>query len=237
MFYSDEDLLRVNFSTMPNFKWILLIVFWLSSSALGAQTAAVPNSEVGVVTEISKGILYIGGVQHSIVSIDTKRGIKRVAVQTMGVMQPLKVGESLSFAGPYITVSSELIVNTNEGFMFRPAEKSMAEHMQEMMGKAEAQAKEMEESGIPNAVPILLTESKEQTEERSYKRRTDLIIAVLTLVVALLAFKQIRRFMAATRQWIKSLIAKSSSLSEKQSVQQNSTADGSVDVSPRRDRG
>ena len=222
-----------------NRKWFLLAACWLSGVVLGAQTATAPVYEVGVVTAISKGALYIGGIPHSIATVDAGRGTKRVAVQTMGVMQPLKVGESLSFAGPYITVNSELIVNTNAGFIFRFAEKSMAEHTQEMMDQAEAQAKEAAKSGIPNAVPIMLMESKEQAEESSYKRRTDLLIAILTLIVTLLAFERVHTLVTITLRQIKSLITKFASkkpLPERQAAKQGAPADVPDDTSPQQGR-
>ena len=44
----------------------------------------------GVVTTISEGTLYIHGIPHCIATVDTNQGAKRVAVPTMGVMQPLQ---------------------------------------------------------------------------------------------------------------------------------------------------
>jgi hypothetical protein len=91
-------------------------------------------------------------------------------------MQPLRVGESLSFSGTTITVNSEQVINTKDGFLFRPAEKSMAAFMADMQAQAQAQMKKAAKSGIPNAVPTMLLESPEQTQEAASKRRTDILL-------------------------------------------------------------
>lgn len=201
--------------------WILGVVFLFSGITYGAQAQHQQSSYTGVVTTISEGILYIGGVAYCIATVSTVQGAKRVAVPTMGVMQPLQVGESLSFSGPAITVNSDLVINTREGFIFRMAEKSMATYMadmnRQMQAKAQTQAREAEKSGVPNAVPIMLMESQAQVEQSGSKRRTDILLTLLSLITALLAIERIQHFAVAPVRWIRTRFAKRITPSEKNS--------------------
>ena len=200
--------------------WLFVAVLWFSGSVFGQQSAITPAAYNGVVTTISEGTLYIHGIPHCIATVDTNQGAKRVAVPTMGVMQPLQIGESLSFAGPTITVNSILVINTQEGFIFRATEKGMAAYMADVMNSAQAKAMEAEKSGIPNAVPTLIVESREQVEQSTTKRRTDILLTLLSLLVALLAYERIQHFAVAPARWIRTRLAKRTTPPGGQSAQQ-----------------
>lgn len=191
--------------------WLFVGLFCLSSMAYGDLNTSTPTG-TGVVTAVAEGTLYIGGFAHSIATVETEGGTVRVAVPTRGVMQALQIGESLSFSGPNIDVTSGLVINTREGFIFRAAEKSMGAYMAEQMSQAkaaaEAQMAEVAKTGIPNAVPTLIMESQEQAQEGASKRRMDLLLMVLSILVAVLAFERIPRLITKPVHWIKSRLAK-----------------------------
>lgn len=217
------------------FGWALAVIFGLTSLVGDANAATTSTAEVGVVTSVSEGTLYIGGIAHSIATVNTGHGAKRVAVPTMGGMQPLQVGESLTFSGPSISINSDLVINTREGYIFRASEKSMAAFMADMTGKAQAQAEEEAKNGIMNAVPTVLMETPAQLQEKAQagaagaaKRRTDLlltllslVVALLALVVTLLAFERMQHLAVAPIRWIKSRFAKQSVFKAKESAQQS----------------
>lgn len=210
------------------FGWALVVIFGLASLVQDANGATTSTAEVGVVTFVSEGSLYIGGIPHSIATVNTGHGAKRVAVPTMGGMQPLQVGESLTFSGPSISINSDLVINTHEGYIFRASEKSMAAFMADMTSKAQAQAEEAAKKGIPNAVPTMLMETPAQLQEKAQaeaagaaKRRTDLLLTLLSLIVALLAFERMQHLIVAPIRWIKSRFAKQTVPKAKESAQQS----------------
>lgn len=220
-------------------KWVFFAVLSFSSIATASKTPDQPPIYSGVVTAVLDGSLYMGGISHSIATVNTDQGPKRVAVSTMGVMQPLQVGESLSFSGPTITVNSESVINTKDGFVFQPAEKSMAAVMVDMQSKMQAQVQEATRSRIPNAVPTMLMETPEQMEEGAAKRRTDLLLTlmsvVLTLmsvVLALLAFERMQHFAVAPIRWIKSKVRRPGVVVDKPAAQQMVQADGPASGGP-----
>lgn len=197
------------------FGWALVVIFGLSSLVQDANAATTATAEVGVVTSVSEGSLYIGGIPHSIATVNTGYGDKRVAVPTMGGMQPLQVGESLTFSGPNIFINSDPVINTREGYIFRASEKSMAAFMADMTSKAQAQAEKAAKNGIPNAVPTMLMETPAQLQEKAQtqaadaaKWRTDLLLTLLSLIVVLLAFERMQRIIVVPMRWIKSRFAK-----------------------------
>ena len=212
-------------------KWIGLgLLIPLSLLAAASEAMSQPEVYTGVVTSVSEGSLYLGGITHAIATVNTEKGSKRVAISTMGVMQPLQVGESLSFSGTTITVNSEQVINTKDGFLFRPAEKSMAAFMADMQAQAKAQMEKAAKSGIPNAVPTMLLESPEQTQEAASKRRTDILLTVMSLVLALLAFERIQQLTTAAVRWVKSRFGKKRPTASEEAAQQQVPRDA---ASPR----
>ena len=212
-------------------KWIaigLLISLLQFSTVSNAMSQ--PEVYSGIVTSVSEGSLYLGGITHAIATVNTEQGAKRVAISTMGVMQPLQVGESLSFSGTTITVNSEQVINTKDGFLFRPSEKSMAAFMADMQAQAQAQMEKAAKSGIPNAVPTMLLESPEQAQEAASKRRTDLLLTVMSVVLALLAFERIQQLTKAPVRWVKSRFRKERAIASEEAAQQQVPRDA---ASPR----
>lgn len=63
---------------------ILGVVFLFSGIAYGAHAAAAPVSYTGVVTKISGGVLYIGGISHRVATVNTAQGTKLVACSNNG---------------------------------------------------------------------------------------------------------------------------------------------------------
>jgi len=166
----------------------------------------------GKVVVIAEGSLYIGGLPHSIVSFDTGKGIEKVAVPTIGaVTQPIKVGETFIFSGPLIKVGENSVINTREGYVFRKEEKSMAQFQAEMMKEAQSQMEKLAAQGIPNAIPTLGLQTAEQAAESAESRRTDILLALIALLVALLAFDRIPRIFAVPIRWLRSRFGKTHS--------------------------
>ena len=153
----------------------------------------------------------------------------RVAVPTMGVMQTLQIGESLSFSGPNINVNTGFVINTEEGFIYRASEKSMGEYVEEQMRQAQAQVQvqmaEAAKTGIPNAVPTFLTESAAQAREGASKRQMDLLVALLSIIVAILAIDRVPRLISRPVHWIKLRLAKRTDASDGVAAQQQVAAE------------
>jgi hypothetical protein len=177
--------------------FIIFCVFAVVILAQGKVPTSTVKGETGVVRSLSDGVLYIGGIPHSIAVVETESGTRRVAVPAMS-QQPVQVGESLSFSGNNINVNSELVINTQAGFLFRGAEKNMAAYMADLMHQAQAQEEESAKNGIPNAVPITVMETAAQLREKAQveaasasQRRTDLLLTVLSIILALLAFERV----------------------------------------------
>lgn len=168
-----------------------------------ASMAAKPQTSAGVVSAISQGSLYLDGIPHMIATVDTPIGRKRVAFSTIGVMQALQVGESVSFSGPVILVNAEQVINTKAGFFFRPAEKSMSAFMADMQASAQRHAEAQANSGIPNAVPTVVLQTSEQEEASTSERRTDLLLTIFSIVLGLLAFDRLRGMFAAVYRWVR----------------------------------
>lgn len=208
--------------------WFLLGLLCLVPMAYGNQNPSTPAG-TGVVTAVSQGTLYIGGIAHSIATVETERGTMRVAVPTMGVMQTLQIGESLSFSGPNINVNTGFVINTEEGFIYRGSEKSMGEYVEEQMRQAQAQVQvqmaEAAKTGIPNAVPTFLTESAAQAREGASKRQMDLLVALLSIIVAILAIDRVPRLISRPVHWIKLRLAKRTDASDGVAAQQQVAAE------------
>lgn len=167
---------------------------------------------VGKVKVIAEGSLYVGGVPHSVVTFDTSNGTEIVAVPTIGaVTQPIKIGETFMFSGPIIRVGQDSIVNTHDGYVFRKAEKSMAQFQAEMMKNAQEQMEKLVGQGIPNAVPTIGLQTSEQAATSTERRRTDILLTLLSLVVALLALDRIPRLIAGPVRWFRSRFGKTRS--------------------------
>lgn len=187
----------------------LVVLLLLSAQVVAAEKA---KTHSGVVTSISGGSLYLDGIPHMIATVQVSGGKdeERVAFSTLGVMQGLQVGESISYAGPVIWVNLEPVVNTKAGFFFRPNEKSMSAFMAEMQANAQKQAQELSKAGIPNAVPTVLMQTSEQAEESASERRTDLILTIMSIVLALLAFDRLRSLVVGLYRWVRDRFAKKS---------------------------
>lgn len=84
----------------------------------------------------------------------------------------------------------------------------MEDMNRQMQAKVQAQAMEAAKNGIPNAVPTLLMESREQVEQSDSKRRTDIILALLSLITALLAIERIQNFAVVPVRWIRARFVK-----------------------------
>lgn len=164
-------------------------------------------SEVGVVTEVRPGTLYIAGFAHAIALVDTAQGPKRVAVPSIGVLQSIQVGESLVFSGPNLHLADEPVVNTSKGFVYRAAEKSMAAYLAEQIRVGQEQAQRMRadaaKTGIPNAIPTFVQESSQQARERTANRRTDILLWTISFIVALLAIERLPALAVRLLRWLR----------------------------------
>lgn len=193
--------MRIGFILISGFAAVILVH--------GTEPVTI-KAETGVVRSISDGVLYIGGIPHSIAIVETESGTKRVAVPAM-LQQPIQVGESLSFSGNSISVNSESVINSQSGFVFRGAEKPMAAYMADIMREAQAQEEEAAKKGIPNAVPITIMETAAQLREKAQaeaasasQRRTDMLLTVLSIILALLAFEKVAHIIKRLWLWLKS---------------------------------
>ena len=101
----------------------------------------------------------------------------------------------------------------------------MAEFIANKMSQAQLQAEKAAESGIPNAVPIMVMESSEQAAESATKRRTDMLLTLLSIIVALLAFERLQHFIVAPFRWLKSRFVKPTTTAESKTAEQTGPAD------------
>lgn len=187
----------------------LIIVPLTASTSFSQKTNGEIFTGSGTVVSVSPGSLYIGGVPHNILTLRVGNNTELVVIPSFGpTMQPISPGETVIFSGPKVTVGTDAIVNTQEGYIYRAAEMSMAQYQAKMMEKAQKEMDKQAKSGIPNAVPILQLQTPAQATESAFSRRTDLILASLAILVGLLALDRVWRMLVVPITWVRSRFKK-----------------------------
>ena len=204
-------------------RLMIILTLILHSSISIATPIAKPDiiSGVGEIVGHKQGLAYFKGLEGKVVSVQTQNTTVEVFVTQLGTTAP-QVGETIYFSGTTATFADFIVVNTNEGYLYRLSGKTLLEQMQERMAEAQKEMALLSSKGIPNAVPIMTVESKAQKEEKRTKEEeerqtsnTNLLLSLISIFLAILALERVPTLAIPVINFIKRIFKSKKSNSEK----------------------
>jgi hypothetical protein len=160
----------------------------------------------GKITGVLPGIVYINGNSGKIYIVGHTSKESRIYVQTLG-SSDLNIGELVEFKGKVIKFLSSEVVDTNDGYLYRPdwlkIQEQMAKKVAVSMAKERSErerkmAEFIVKGGNPNTIPITMMETKAQKEEIERKEeeaksqsRFNIFVSLMGFVIALLTIEKV----------------------------------------------
>lgn len=177
-----------------------IVGFFLLGFSLCGFAKSIPEgrliTDVGVAKDTEPGFVYVQGLEHKIVQVQTERGLFRVLSPSMGVGS-VSPGETIFFSGRTQKIAALDIVNTREGYIYRQQAQTMQEQIMGQMARAQEMAVRPP-MAMPNTVPITLVETDEQKREGERREsearaesKVNIWLAALSFIVALLSIERI----------------------------------------------
>lgn len=201
---------------MKTQKLILIIICSVSLPSLALGGFSKYSVGSGTVTGVLPGIVYINGNSGKIYLVGRTSKDSHIYVQTLG-SSDLNIGELVEFKGKVIKFLSLKIIDTTEGYLYRPdwfkIQEQEAKKVAEMMEKekvererkiAELIAKDVNPQVIPTMMietTVQKEEKKRKEEEQKSQRRFNIVVSLMTIVIGLLSFDKIPPII----RWIHSL--------------------------------
>jgi hypothetical protein len=154
------------------------------------------------VSEKLPGILYIDGKEGAAFMVDADN-VELVFLPTWG--NELELGETVEYEGVVVDLPIGKVLDTTKGFLYRSGALTMQPKMEKQMLEAQQAAAQNMVQGIPLTVPISIFDTREQKEEKeaeakqqASERQFNVIISLMGLVIALLAFDKV----PVTVKWV-----------------------------------
>ncbi len=183
---------------------IIISSIFISGHAVGGSTQYIVGS--GKITGVLPGILYINGNSGKIYIIGHNSKSAHIYVQTLG-SSDLDIGEEVEFKGKVIKFLTSEVVDTNDGYLYRPdwlkIQAQRANKVAETMAKEETERKQktaklVAKGDNPSAIPTIMMETTAQKKEKERKEeeeksqtRFNVFVSLMGLVIALLTFDKV----------------------------------------------
>lgn len=152
--------------------YIMLLVF---STHISSESIV---SGEGVVLGTTAGLFYINGNELETLKIEEKNGGIRLILITTHIPETLTLGETLYFEGPLVTIGDMDMVNTAEGYFYRPRGRTYKEIADQDYANLSPS-----ETGIPITQVLTLEQQK--------KEKIEFWMALMSIVISVLAIDKI----------------------------------------------